>query len=149
MRILGLLLSLMAALALTAVAAEPASPDVFANAGFKITLPSNATAAIQRGPDFDVYYVTWGTTGHLGLYEGCCPQTFLAGPDVQTNDITINGLKAKELKRSDGTALSRELHITIARPGTTYTMIVHTWYKSLSADDAAIADRILATITAK
>ena len=149
MRSVGLVLAFIAAFITGVSAAEPATPDVFANAGFKIALVSGATATKQQGPDFDVYYVAWGAAGHLGLYEGCCPQTFLTGPDVHKADITINGLKAAELKRSDDKVVSRELHITIPRPGTTATMVVHAWYKSLSPEDAAIADQMLATIAAK
>lgn len=148
MRAIGLMIVLFASVTAASWAAEPAT-DVFAGAAFKITLADGATASKQQGPDFDVYFVSWGASGHLGLYEGCCPQTFLAGPDVQKGNITLNGLKTQEAKRTDGTVVSRELHVTIPRPGTTYTMVVHAWYKSLSAQDAAIADQMLSTIAAK
>jgi hypothetical protein len=150
MRVLALAFIFVAGFIGSAWAADPApSTDVFAGAGFKITLANGATATKEQGPDFDVYYVAWGAAGHLGLYEGCCPQTFLIGNDVTKADITINGLKAQELKRNDGTSVSRELRVTIPRPGTSYTMIVHAWYKSLSTADAAIADQMLSTIAPK
>lgn len=134
----------------TSVAADTALPvDVFANAGFKITLASGANATKQEGPDFFVYYVKWGAAGQLGLYEGCCAQAFLTGADVVKTDITINGLKAHEAKRdADGNA-SREVHITVTRPGSSASFIVHAWYKNLGADDAKIADQMIATIAAK
>ena len=134
-----------------AAAADGTPPkDAFANAGFKITLAGGASATKQDGPDFTVYFISWGPTGHLGLYEGCCAQTFLAGADLEKADIMINGLKAHQLKRQSGDFVSRELHIDVpAAGGSTHAFVVHAWYKSLGADDAKIADQIIATIAAK
>ena len=146
-----LLVSCILSLIGAAAAADTTPPkDAFANAGFKITLASGAAASKQDGPDFAVYFVSWGATGHLGLYEGCCAQTFLAGADLEKTDITINGLKAHQLKRQSGDFASRELHIDVpAAGGSTRAYVVHAWYKSLGADDAKIADQMIATIAAK
>jgi len=132
-------------------AAETPPANPFARASFAITLPAGAKTAKQEGPDFDVYTVKWGQTGMLGIYEGCCPQTFLTGAAAEKSDITINDLSVRQTTLRDGEHTSKEFYFDFKpEPGTNaFPFVVHAWYSDLDEADAKTADEIFSTIRRK
>jgi hypothetical protein len=149
MRVIGFVLAavLLAATAGLSLAAD-APVDPFARARFAITLPTGATVAKQEGPDFDVYTVKWGLTGMLGLYEGCCPQTFITDPNAVKNDSVINDIEVKQTALRDGEHASKEVYFDVRPlPGSNaFPFVVHAWYSELGEIDEKTAEEILASI---
>ena len=137
--------------AITAPSSAAPAAKPFARASFAITLPAAASAPKQEGPDFDVDTVKWGQTGSLGVYEGCCPQTFITDATAGKRDITINGITVHESTVRDGESTSREFYFDFQpEPGSTaFPFVVHAWYSNLDEADARAADDILATIRRK
>jgi hypothetical protein len=129
--------------------AAPANP--FARASFAITLPAAAKATREEGPDFDVYRVKWGQTGSLGIYEGCCPQTFVADANAVKSDATINGVAVHQTTLRDGESTAKEYYFDFQpEPGTdAHAFVVHAWYSNLDEADAKAADDIISTIRRK
>jgi hypothetical protein len=143
-------LAVIIALAAPSTAA-PANP--FARASFAITLPAAAKATKEEGPDFDVYRVKWGQTGSLGIYEGCCPQTFVTDANAVKSDITINGVAVHQTTLRDGESTAKEYYFDFQpEPGTgteAHAFVVHAWYSNLDEADAKAADDIISTIRRK
>jgi hypothetical protein len=125
---------------------SPSATKVVTIENFSLAVPENTKVLKKYSmEDFDLYECSSGGVQFLDLYIGNAPK-FPKRQDSTTTskEITLNGLKAKDVQTWTGNRLSRETLVEVATKE--WPEFVHFWYDGLDSEKAGVADRIIASI---